>query len=105
VSSTGWLILAIANWNPFTGAVIGAPSVLPAITSLSPVSGVAGSNVTISGANFGSTQGTGIVKFGTTTAAVPSWSANAITVQVPGLAAGSSNVTVITTAGTSNAAV
>ncbi|MES2934420.1 MAG: IPT/TIG domain-containing protein [Pseudomonadota bacterium] len=85
--------------------VFGGVSTAPSISSLSPVSGMASSSVTLSGANFGATQGTGSVKFGTTTATITSWSATAITATVPALAAGASNVTVTTSAGTSNAAV
>ncbi|MGA1984621.1 MAG: IPT/TIG domain-containing protein [Candidatus Sulfotelmatobacter sp.] len=50
----------------------------PSITSLSPTSGAVGASVTITGTNFGSTQGTSTVKFNTT-----SWSATSIVAIVP----------------------
>lgn len=40
----------------------------PTITSLSPTSGAVTASVTITGTNFGSTQGSGTVKFNGTTA-------------------------------------
>ncbi|MGB6198570.1 MAG: IPT/TIG domain-containing protein [Candidatus Acidiferrales bacterium] len=56
----------------------------PSITSLSPTSGAVGSSVTISGANFGSTQGASTVTFGATPAGTATaWSAASITVTVP----------------------
>ncbi len=85
------------------GAILGAPdswgvvlaafkpgnaggSSPPRITSLNPVSGVAGTSVTISGANFGATQGTSTVKFNGTAATPSSWSATSIVVPVPAAA-------------------
>src|SRR5437016_9765446 len=54
----------------------------PTITSLSVSSGPVGTAVTITGTNFGSTQGTSTVKFNGTTASVTSWSATSIGVTV-----------------------
>src|SRR5206468_12162096 len=55
----------------------------PNITSLNPTSGFAGTSVTISGANFGATQGTSTVKFNGIAAMPTSWSATSIVVPVP----------------------
>ena len=56
----------------------------PSITSLSPTTAGFGASVTITGTNFGSTQGTSTVKFNTTTATtVTSWSATSIVATVP----------------------
>src|ERR1700686_5157922 len=55
----------------------------PSVTSLSPTSGAVGAAVTITGTNFGSTQGTSTVKFNGTTATVTSWSATSIATTVP----------------------
>src|SRR5207302_38654 len=55
----------------------------PSITSLSMTTGAVGAAVTITGANFGSTQGSGLVSFNGTTATVTSWSATSIAVTVP----------------------
>lgn len=55
----------------------------PSITSLSVTSGGVGSAVTITGTNFGSTQGTSTVQFNGTSASVSSWSATSIHVTVP----------------------
>jgi hypothetical protein len=56
----------------------------PSITSLSPTSGAAGTSVTISGSNFGSTQGTSTVAFNGNTASITSWGATSIVALVPG---------------------
>ncbi|MHC1703734.1 MAG: IPT/TIG domain-containing protein [Tenuifilaceae bacterium] len=74
----------------------------PTITSFTPSSGLAGSSVTITGTNFGTTQGTNTVKFGTTTATATSWSATQIVATVPAIAAGNYTLSVTTTAGTGN---
>lgn len=66
----------------------------PVVSSLSPSSGAPGVSVTLSGSDFGSSQGSSSVDFGTTAATVQSWSANSIVVTVPDVSAGSTNVTV-----------
>src|SRR5229473_943677 len=55
----------------------------PAITSLAPNTGAIGSVVTITGTNFGPSQGNGSVKFGTVVATVSSWSPTSIVATVP----------------------
>ena len=67
------------NSNGVSFTVVGAPS----ITSLSITTGAVGAAVTITGTNFGTSQGTGTVKFNGTTATVTSWSATSIAVTVP----------------------
>ena len=54
----------------------------PTITGLSPTSGAAGVQVSVSGSGFGSTQGTGKVWLGTTLGTVVSWSNTAIAATV-----------------------
>src|SRR5579864_4397201 len=77
----------------------------PTISSLSPASGPIGASVTITGANFGSTQGSSSVTVGGTAAAVNSWSATSISASMPsGLAAGSNNVVVTVNGLASNSA-
>src|SRR3984893_6572822 len=74
----------------------------PTITSLSPTSGVVGSSVTITGTNFGSTQGgTSTVKFNGTAATPTSWSATSIVAPVP-TGAGTGNVVVAVGGAASN---
>jgi len=68
----------------------------PSITSLSPTSGLVGVSVTISGANFGTTQGTSTVTFRGVAAAATSWSATSIVVPVP---AGATTGNVVVTVG------
>jgi O-glycosyl hydrolase len=82
-----WQIVARNNNGATTGPVwsfiTAAASPTPSIASLSPTSGTVGTPVTISGANFGSTQGTTAVTFNGTAAAPTSWSASTIVVPVP----------------------
>jgi hypothetical protein len=81
----------------------GKASTKPEVKSLEPTSGTAGSEVVISGGTFGSTQGTGVVFFGTEEAEVVSWSDTSITVKVPSdLKPAEYGVTVETDKGASN---
>lgn len=67
----------------------------PRITALSLTSGVSGNSVTITGRQFGATQGSGTVTFGASRATVRAWSATSITVDVPScLPAGAAPVSV-----------
>jgi sugar lactone lactonase YvrE len=73
-----------------------APPGPPAITSLSPSSGPVGTSVTISGTNFGVTQGSSTVTFNGTSASPASWSSTKIVVPVP---AGATTGPVVVTVG------
>jgi hypothetical protein len=55
----------------------------PSISSLNPTSGAVGASITVTGTNFGATQGTSTVKFNGTVAAATSWSATSVAVKVP----------------------
>ncbi len=61
----------------------GATSPAPSISSLSQTSGSVGTAVTITGTNFGATQGTSTVKFNGTAGTPTAWSGTSITVPVP----------------------
>lgn len=83
--------------------VAGCGDKKPGLSSMSPDTGSAGTEVTLEGSNFGATQGDGSVEFGTVTAEATDWSDNRINFSVPsGLDAGDYNVTVMTSGGTSN---
>jgi len=81
-SSTGNVVVGASNGQASNGVSFAVTS-NAAITALSPTAGVAGTAVTITGANFGSTQGTSTVKFNGTAATPTSWSATSIVVPVP----------------------
>jgi hypothetical protein len=97
-TTTSWGATSIVATVP-TGATTGnvtvtvggfasnAPSFMvvlaPSITSLSPSSGTVGAPVTITGTNFGTTQGTSTVAFNGTTATITSWGATSIVAVVP----------------------
>jgi len=85
------------NSNGVSFTVIGTPT----ITSLSITTGAVGVAVTITGTNFGSTQGSGTVSFNGTAATVSSWSATSIAVTVPS-GATSGNVVVFASGVNSN---
>ena len=55
----------------------------PSISSISPTSGVVGTQVTISGSGFGSSQGESLVTFSNIVAPISSWSATSIVATVP----------------------
>jgi hypothetical protein len=55
----------------------------PSISSLSPSGGTVGTSVTVTGSNFGSSQGASTVAFNGTTGTPTSWSATSIKVPVP----------------------
>jgi hypothetical protein len=67
-----------SNALPFT------VSQTPVITNLAPVSGIAGTSATMTGVNFGATQGGSTVTFNGTPGTPTSWSATSIVVPVPG---------------------
>ncbi len=68
----------------------------PSITTLAPTSGPVGTAVTISGANFGTTQGTSTVRFNGTLASTSSWNGTIIMATVP---AGATTGNVVVTVG------
>jgi hypothetical protein len=90
--------------NNFTASATATTQTKPSITSLSPTSGVDGSSVTITGTNFGASQGSSTVSFGGVNAAITSWSKTSIKATVPSLAVGAANVTVNVGRVSSNAA-
>ncbi len=61
----------------------GSPAPTVTVTSMSPRTGIAGTAVTITGTNFGSTQGTSTLTFNGTSATPTSWSATSIAATVP----------------------
>ena len=67
------------------------------VTSLNPTSGPVGTSVTITGTNFGSSQGTSTVTFNGTLSTPTNWSAASITAPVP--AGATSGNVVVTVAG------
>jgi hypothetical protein len=79
-------------------------TVVPSITSLSLTQAASGTPVTITGTNFGSSQGSSTVTFNGTAGTPSTWSNNSITVPVPtGLQPGPGSV-VVTNVFPSNAA-
>ena len=97
-ATTGNVVVTV-NGQASNGVAFTVSTPAPVITSLNPTSGLAGAAVTITGTNFGTTQGTSTVKFDGTTAAVTSWSNTSIAVTVPsGAATGNVVVTVGTQA-------
>jgi IPT/TIG domain-containing protein len=97
------------NWGAALAAfkaANGGGGTVPNITSLNPASGAVGALVTITGTNFGGTQGTNTVTFGGTSAGTASsWSATSITMQVPAIATGGANVVVHVGGATSNGVI
>ena len=79
---------AIGTESGLTNSAVGSAAYVitvatPSITSLNPTSGPVGTGVTITGTNFGSSQGTSTVTFNGTAGTSTSWSATGIAVPVP----------------------
>ncbi|HEX4605188.1 MAG TPA: IPT/TIG domain-containing protein, partial [Candidatus Angelobacter sp.] len=72
----------------------------PSVSTVAPLSGSAGTAVTLSGSNFGAARGTGSVTFNGAAAGITSWSDTSIVATVPALTA-SGNIVV--TAGNGSA--
>jgi len=97
--STAWAVGTYGNVLKTTG---GGDS-LPDIVSIAPTSGGEGSEVTISGCDFGAVQDSSYVSFGGVQAtAYTSWSDTEIVAEVPSGVEGEVEVTVTTAEGTSN---
>src|SRR5439155_272252 len=75
-ATTGNVVVTVggvaSSGDPFT--VLPTPT----IPSLAPTSGAVGASITITGTNFGATQGTSTVSFNGTAGAPTSWSATSI---------------------------
>ena len=95
-ATTGSVVVTVggvaSNGVGFTVPV----ATVPNITGLNPASGIVGTSVTITGANFGATQGTSTIKFNGTAATPTSWGATNIVVKVP---AGATTGNVVVTVG------
>ena len=95
VPSFGLLVSGDAAATASNGLSFTVTPPAPSITSMSPSSGAVGTAVTITGANFGATQGTSTVMFGGVKATPTSWSGTSIVAPVPaGTVTGSVVVTV-----------
>jgi Carboxypeptidase regulatory-like domain/IPT/TIG domain len=89
------------RFNTSNDALTVTPLPVPAISSVSPASAMAGTAVTISGANFGATQGTGSVSFNGMAATITSWNNTSIVTSVPARAI-SGNIVVTSGNGTAS---
>ncbi len=94
-ATTGNVVVKV-NGQASNGVAFTVSANAPAITSLNPTSGAVGTSVTITGTNFGATNGSSTVKFNGTAATVTSWSATSIVVAVP---AGATTGNVVVTVG------
>src|SRR5712692_8401653 len=88
--ASSWIAI-IAAFKTITSSSQNATA--PVLTSLSPTSGPVGISVTITGTNFGQTQGSSIVSFNGTPANATSWSPMSVVATVPNSAT-TGNVTI-----------
>lgn len=99
VRSADWIATQYNNESsPSTFCNVGAGTSYgpPTISSLSPTSGEIGISVTITGTNFGTSQGSSTVTFGGVAANATSWSSTQIVATVPdGTVSGNVIVTVV----------
>jgi YD repeat-containing protein len=82
-ATTGNVLVVVAGIGSNGVLFTVTATAVPAVASLSPTSGTVGASVTISGNNFGATQGTSTVTFNGTAALPTSWSATSIVAPVP----------------------
>jgi hypothetical protein len=101
-ASTGKVVVTVggraSNAVSFTVTAAGL-----SITGLNPTAGPVGTSVTITGTNFGASQGTSTVTFNGTAATVTSWSATSIVTTVP--ASATTGNVVVTVGGQASNAV
>src|SRR6266851_3909086 len=88
------LLIAAAGCGSYSSG--GGGGNAPYISGLGVSSGPVGTSVTITGTNFGATQGSSTVKFNGTAATPTSWGATSIAAQVP---AGATTGNVVVTVG------
>jgi hypothetical protein len=81
-ASTGDLLVSVGGGNS-NSIFFTVTSSYPSTSSVAPSAGVVGTTVTITGTNFGSSQGTSTVTFNGTTGIPTSWNATSINVTVP----------------------
>ena len=105
VTATGYLVTTSPGWTVTTTAptVVNIGLLSPTITSISPAAGPAGTSVTITGSNFGPSQGTSAVTFNGAPASPTSWTATVIVAPVP--AAATSGPVVVTEGGVASNAI
>ena len=89
-------IEGVVNGNYDSKIIVPLPTPPPAISSISPGAGPVGTSVTITGSNFGATQGTSTVKFNGVNGTPTNWSNTSITCPVP---AGATTGPVVVTVG------
>jgi len=94
-ATTGNVVVTVGTASPSNGVLFNVTNPGPSITSLNPTSAPVGASVTITGTNFGATQGTNTVTFNGTAATPTSWSATSIAVPVPAGAATGSVVVIV----------
>jgi unsaturated rhamnogalacturonyl hydrolase len=97
--AVSWTLAPAGSWisdlAAFKAVGGGGGGTAPSIGSLSATTGPVGTPVTITGTNFGTTQGSSTVSFAGTAATATSWNASSIAVTVPvGAMTGSVVVTV-----------
>src|SRR5258705_4565451 len=95
-ASRGSVVVAVGGMTSNAMAFTMTSAAVPSITSLSPSSGAVSTAVTITGLNFGSTNGPSTGTFNRTTATPTSWSATSIVVPAP---AGAPTRNVVVTVG------
>ena len=100
-ATTGNVVVTASGVNT-SGLPFTVPT--PALSQLSPTAGSSGTLVTLTGSNFGSTQGSSQALISGLPVSVVTWSNSTITANIPsGVTAGQQlPVTVVTSAGTSN---
>ena len=94
-ATTGNVVVTVGG-RASNGVSFTVTASVPTISAVSPNSGAVGAAVTITGTNFGTTQGSSTVTFNGTAAAATNWSSTSVAVTVP---AGATTGNVVVTVG------
>jgi hypothetical protein len=101
-TTTGSVVVnVLGNNSNGISFTVNAPVSTPVIASVTPNVGLAGTTVTITGSNFGSSQSTSTVSFNGVIAAVSTWSATSIVCTSP-VTASTGNILVTVSGSASN---
>ncbi|MGI4884283.1 MAG: GDSL-type esterase/lipase family protein [Janthinobacterium lividum] len=95
---------AAGAWSNEDFVLVTVNAAAPSIAGVSPGTGAVGAQVSISGANFGDTQGNSVVKFNSIVAQIVSWASGLIVALVPS-SASTGRVTVTASGATATSAV
>jgi hypothetical protein len=102
-NATSGNVFVVENNTPSNGFTFTVATPTPVISTIAPATGGIGTSVTITGSNFGNTQGQSIVTFNGISARISSWSNTSVVAKAPtGLVPGPATLIVAVSQAPSN---